>query len=280
MPAETSGWFKTAPPATPVVRVDVTYRGDRAVAYLWFTHRGGRALALVDRIAFLLPATGANLDTAQWDGGDAGITAIPAGHAAQFAHGDGNRLVTYEFGLASSQVASVMATQWRGVKSIEALSGPTVPVPGLIISGHGFPGKVYVSAYPSAPTYGYLFVRDAAGKTVGGDDLNPFGWGNWCEPLVIMNDYQAPRGGYAFSTGFALPQVASVTAVLPDGSQLKGGFSGGHPSLELYYWGWQVRYPRKDANLTVTLVFRDATGRVLGRVTTIPAKSPFDRASP
>jgi len=41
-----------------------------------------------------------------------------------------------------------------------------------------------------------------------------------------------------------------------------------------------VRYPRADANLTVTLVFRDAAGRVLGEVKTIPGKNPYDPASP
>ena len=77
-----------------------------------------------------------------------------------------------------------------------------------------------------------------------------------------------------------MPQVASVTAVLPDGRQLKGGFSG-HPEWrQPYYWGWQVRYPREDANLTVTLAFRDTAGRVLGQVKTVPGQNPYGPASP
>jgi len=234
MPAPASDWLKKAPPATPIARADVSYRGDRAVAYLWFTRHGGGPLTLVARIASLLPATGANLDKVRWGGREAAFTAIPAGHSSQFVVGDGNRLVMYEFGLASSQVASAMVTPLREVNSIDALSGPISAVPGLIIGGHGFPGKVYMSAFPSTPTYGDLILRDAAGKAIGTDEVNAFSYGAWCTPLAIMDRYQAPSGGFAFSTGAALPQVASVTAVLADGSQLREGFpaisSGASPT--------------------------------------------------
>jgi hypothetical protein len=292
MPSLASGWFKQAPPATPVVRVEVTYRGDRAVAYLWFTRHSGGPLALVYRIASLLPATGAataaNLDWAHWDAGTARIYAIPADQAAQYVLGIGDRLVAYEFGLARSQVASAVATTWGHGLSLEALEGPSPPVPGLIIGGHGLPGKVYMSAYPATPPYARLIMRDAAGNAVGSYGINPASFSEsasvaGCAPIAIMPfaDYKAPAGGYAFSTGAALPQVASVTAVLPDGSTLKGGFTGRPLSgEEPYYWAWQVRYPREDASRTVTLLFRDAAGRVLGQVKTIPGKNPFDRAQP
>jgi hypothetical protein len=282
MPAPAAGWFKKAPPATPIVRADVRYRGDRAVAYLWFTRHGGGPLTLVARIASLLPA-GANLDKVRWGGREAGLTAIPAGRSAQYLVGDGNRLVTYMFGLASSPVVSAVVTPLRGLKSIDALSGPVAEVPGLIIGGHGFPGKVFLSAFPSTPTYGALVVRDAAGKAIGTgrvDGVNAFSYGDWCMPLAVMDRYQAPSGGFAFSTGAALPLVASVTAVLPDGSQLKARFSG-HPEWrQPYYRGWQVRYPRQDGSLIVRLVFRDAAGRVLGQVKTIPGESPYAADSP
>jgi hypothetical protein len=277
MPAPASDWLTKAPPATPVVRVDVTYRGDRALTYLWFTRHNGGPLALVGRIAFLLPAKGANLDTVHWDGGYGFVTAVSAGHPLQSVLIAGNRLVTYEVGLVSGHVASAMVTPFGGVNSIDALSGPTATVPGLVISGHGFPAKVSVSPVPSTPTYGSgrLVARDAAGKVVGTDYVNPASFGDWCTPLVVADRYQEPGGGLVFSTGAALPQVASVTAVLPDGSQLQGGFSG-HPEWnEPYYWGWQVRYPLKDASLTVTLLFKDAAGRVLGHFTTVPGQNPY-----
>jgi hypothetical protein len=95
-----------------------------------------------------------------------------------------------------------------------------------------------------------------------------------CMPLAQLNMYERPDANYAYAGGVSLPQVASVTAVLPDGSQVRGGFLGAlgkSPPV----WQWEVKFPVKDVNLTVTLVFRDAAGRVLGHFTTIPGKNPF-----
>jgi hypothetical protein len=275
MPAPARDWFTQAPPVTGIVRVDVSYRGDRSVTYLWFTHHSGYPEMLEHRTAELLP-TIPNLDTVQWHGAGAFETSIPGGQPAQQTNAEGDRLVTYAFGLASGQVASVTVSGGTMVAPI-GLDGSTAPVSGLVTSGHDFPYRVWMAAFPATPLYGHLVFRDAAGKTLGQESANPFPLGTMCVPLVGL-DYQPPRDGYAYSTGVALPQVASVTAVLPDGTQVPGAFYG--PVVQMYYREWEVRFPASDANVTVTLVFRDAAGRVLGHLATVPGKNPFTPVKP
>jgi DNA-directed RNA polymerase specialized sigma24 family protein len=64
-----------------------------------------------------------------------------------------------------------------------------------------------------------------------------------------------------------------LSAVLPDGSQVKGAFWGS--LVQDFYWQWEVRLPREYASATVTLAFRDATGRVLGHLAVVPGKNAF-----
>lgn len=61
--------------------------------------------------------------------------------------------------------------------------------------------------------------------------------------------------------------------MLPDGTQVPGAFYG--PLVQTYYREWTITLPRKDANVAVTLLFKDAAGRVLGHLTTVPGKNPF-----
>lgn len=270
MPAPARRWLQKAPAASAIVRVDVSYRGDRAVSFIWFSRHGSGPLTLQNQIAYLLPAS-ANLDTVPWSGAGSYPLAAPAGRASQVFRQMGNRLVTYDLGLAGSQVASVTMTAGRGGWP---MSGPTAPVPGLVISGHRLPYKVYLTAFPATPLYGELVLRDAAGRAIGEEGLLPMPAGTMCVPLAYLN-YSEPRGGYAFVTGGSLPQVASVSVVLPDRSQVRGGFypHGGTRDTG-YFWYWDVRLPRKYANVTVTIVLRDAAGRTLGHFTTVPGKNP------
>jgi hypothetical protein len=279
MPAPASGWLKQAPPVTGIVRVDVSYRGDRSVTYLWFTRHSGSPEMLEHRTAEMLSPT-ANLDTATWHGAGTPETSIPRGQQVQLTNAEGNRLVTYDFGLATGQVASVTVTtggsQAGGLSFQPAgLFGGTTPVAGLVISKHGFPYRLWMAAFPATPLYGNLVVRNAAGKALGLEGTNPFPLGTMCVPLAYLN-YAPPRGAYAYVTGGSIPQVASVTAVLPDGSQVRGGFSAdGGIKTTGYDWFWTITLPRKDANVTVTLLFKDAAGQVLGHLTTVPGKNPF-----
>jgi hypothetical protein len=272
-PAPVRAALRKTPPITSIVRVDMSYRGDRSVLFFWLTHHSGYPVILEDRIALLLPP-GANLDTVKW-GGDVGYqTSLPAGQAGQVMRAEGDRLVTYAIGLAASRVASVTVAPGESSGQATGLDGPGTPVPGVVFTAPGFPARLWVAAFPATPLYGIVTLRDAAGAIVGRTGVNPFPVGQMCMPLAELNTYEPPDARYAYAGGVALPQVASVTAVLPDGSQVKGGFIGTlAPSPPV--WQWEVALPAKDANLTVTLVFRDAAGRVLGHFTTIPGKSPF-----
>jgi hypothetical protein len=273
-PAPVRAALRKTPPITSVVRVDMSYRGDRSVLFFWMTHHSGYPVILEDRIALLLPP-GANLDTVKW-GGDVGYqTSLPAGQPGQLVRAEGDRLVTYAIGLAASQVASVtVAPGENSPTPVTGLDGPSTPVPGVVFTAPGFPARLWVAAFPATPLYGGATLRDAAGATVGHVSVNPFPVGQMCMPLAELNTYEPPDANYAYAGGVSLPQVATVTAVLPDGSQVRGGFIG-TLGPEPPVWEWEVRFPVKDANLTVTLVFRDAAGRVLGHFTTIPGKDPF-----
>jgi hypothetical protein len=272
MPAVATNWFQQAPPATGIVRVDMSYRGDQATTYLWFTRPRGRPEALVERTHHLL-STSAAPDPVQWHGNaPAFLTSIPKGQAGLVVRFEGDRLVTYNFGLANARATSATVTAGGAGASLTGLEGPSTPVRAQVISGHGFPYRVWVAAFPATPLYGTVVFQDAAGVAIGTGGADSFPLGTMCVPLAAL-DYRPPSGDYAYSTGDALPQVASVTAVLPDGSQIRGAFFG--PIVQTYYREWEVLFPRKDANVTVTLVFKDAAGRVLGQFATVPGKNPF-----
>ena len=270
LPAAATDWLTQAPPLTGIVRVNVSYGVDRATTYLWFARPRGGPEVLEHWTHLLLPA-GTVPDPVYWHGGGVDLSLMLPGQTRYLPFGLGDRLVTYDFGLASGQVASVTVSGTATPLPF-GLDGSTAPVPGLVISGHGFPYQVWMAAFPATPLYDNLVFRDAAGKAVAREEATPFPEGTMCVPLAAL-DFQPPRGDYAYSTGVALPQVASVAAVLPDGSQITGVFFG--PIVQTYYRGWEIRFPRADANLTVTLEFKDTAGRVLGQFATVPGKNPF-----
>jgi hypothetical protein len=276
MPTAARDWLTQAPPITGIVRVDVSYGADQATTYFWFSRPRGGPEVLEHRTHLLLPA-GTVPDPVYWHGRGSELSDMLPGQRRYLPFAEGDRLVTYDFGLAAPQVTSVTVagSTKLGTTPPPGLEGSDTPVPGLVISGHGFPYRVWMAAFPATPLYQELTFRDAAGKIVGTEQASNFPQGTMCVPLAYLN-YEPPRGAYAFVTGGAEPQVATITAVLPDGSQVRGGFSpDGGTRATGYIWFWTVTLPRKDANLTVTLVFRDAAGRVLGQLTTIPGKNPF-----
>jgi hypothetical protein len=276
MPAAAGDWLKQAPPLTGIVRVDVSYGVDRATTYLWFSRPRGGPEVLEHRTHLLLPA-GTVPDPVYWHGRGVDLSTMLPGQTGYLPSAEGDRLVTYDFGLADSRVTSVTAGRSARMRipASSTLAGSDIPVPGAVIIGHGFPYRVWIAAFPATPWYQELTFRDATGKSISTQMANNFPQGTMCSPLAYL-DYKPPKGADAFVTGGAEPQVATVTAVLPDGSQVAGGFlAGGGTKATGYIWYWQVTLPRKDASLTVTLLFKDAAGRVLGHLTAVPGKNPF-----
>jgi hypothetical protein len=173
----------------------------------------------------------------------------------------------YSLGVASGQVAS-LAVAPRGL----------APIPGLIVGWPGLRYKAWVASLPPAPNWPTtLIFRDSAGKVLLSQSITGNFQGSSCYPVASL-DYEPPSLTHAYSIGKALLTVASVTAVLPDGHQIKGTIDphklDSSPGTLNPYRQWQVTYPREDANVTVTLVFRDAAGHVLDRLTSIPGKNP------
>lgn len=271
MPAPATGWLQKAPAISGIVRVTVSYRGDRFTAYFWLTHHSGYPVALESRVTSL-PSAQVDRGTVRWSGGSVFLQAIPAGQAEQMMGNGGDRLVSYGLGLARTQVASVTAAT-GSTHPVPGLDGGSTPVPGVVFSGPGIPSRLWMAVYPAAPLYDTLILRDSAGATIGRASIQPEPAGTMCLPLAQVNTWAPPHGLYVYAGGVSLPQVASVTAVLPDGSQIQGEFRD--EMDQRIFWDWQVTFPVKDANLTVTLVFRDGAGRVLGHFTTIPGKNPF-----
>jgi hypothetical protein len=257
------------------VRVDVSYGVDRATTYLWFSRPRGGPEVLENRTHLLLPA-GTVPDPVYWHGRGVDLSTILPGQTGYLPPAEGDQRVTYDFGLADSRVTSLSVAGSARLHRFasSSLGGSETPVPGMVIIGHGFPYRVWMAAFPATPLYQEVTFRDAAGKAIGTRQANNFPQGTMCSSLAYLS-YKQPQGAYAFVTGGAEPQVATVTAVLPDGSQVAGGFlAGGGTRATDYIWYWQVTLPRKDASRTVTVLFKDAAGRVLGHLRAVPGQNP------
>jgi hypothetical protein len=165
------------------------------------------------------------------------------------------------FNIASSQVASVTLTQQGDP-----------PIAGAVLTFPGFSDKVWMMVFPKSPDWpSTLAFRDAAGKILAsgpwvGDDTE----GPGCSYIAVINGYERPQGGHAYSSGESLPEITSVTAVLPDGRQISGTIDKLAGNADN---GWSVTFPIADANLTVKLAFKNAAGKVLATLTTIPGKN-------
>jgi hypothetical protein len=260
-----------APPYSAVLRVNEDLGGVMISVYVWFSHPllAGQPDAREDSLAAVGsvgPAAGGG--PARYLGQYQHVFPISRGHVISLGTdstqlGLGNSAPDLvRFGVAASKVASVAVTPNDGG-----------PIPGNVLFAPGFPYKVWMIAFPALPDWtSTLTFRDDAGTVLASGPWVGDMTGSGCHPIASL-DYAPPRGASAFSVGLSLPEVTTVTAVLPDGQQINGGFLR-VPIVQQYYREWQVTYPRADAGLTVKLVFRNA-GQVVDTLSTVPGKNPF-----
>jgi hypothetical protein len=262
-------------PSSAIVRVSEDLGGVPISAYIWITGNFANvhddSLAAVVRVG---PA--ADNDPADgYKGQFQSIFPISRGHSVNLSNGDGTHLYMgnstsdlVQFGLATSQVAGVTITPGGGG-----------PIPGSVLSARGFPYKVWMIAFPAVPNgTSTLTFRDTAGKVLASGPYVGDMTGSSCHPVAGL-DYRPTNGASTFSVGVSLPEVSSVTAVLPDGQQISGGFLR-VPLVQQYYREWQVTYPIADANVQVKLVFRNAAGQVVDTLTTVPGEPSFGGIKP
>ncbi|HTU73494.1 MAG TPA: hypothetical protein VMU95_11170 [Trebonia sp.] len=260
-----------AVPYSAIVHVSENLGGTEFSAYVWYARMsliGGESKqhpqdAIFAAESYTTRTDGKPASGFQYDS----VTTLASGHVVDAA--DGTSLLypnnvddMMRMGMASSRITTVTLSQ----KDDPPLSGAVLTFPG-------FADKVWMVVFPHSPSWpATLTFGDAAGKVVAsgpwmGDDRN-----GPCTYLAINDDYEPPQDGHAFSMGGSLPVITSVTAVLPDGQQISGTITelAGNPYRE-----WTVTYPIADANLTVRLVFRNAAGKTLGTLTTVPGKNPL-----
>jgi hypothetical protein len=151
-PGRNSSEIKSTPPVTAIVRV-AGIGGPGTWTFLWFGYMKG------DR------AEGIELCSVT-DGGDyfGGGLCAPVGLQAQqgFVEGVG----PVKIGVGSKDVTSVTAVLPAGRTAR-----------GVVVSGHGFPSKVWLVNYPTADT-AQILLRDKAGhemaqSTITGDEPTP-----------------------------------------------------------------------------------------------------------
>src|SRR5207237_10682736 len=109
----------------------VSAGAGRATAYLWFPRPRGGPEVLAHRTHLLLPA-GTVPDPVYWHGGGVDLSNMLPGQTGYLPYAEGDRLVTYDYGLADSRAASVtVAGDARSPFSpSNSLSGRDTPVPG------------------------------------------------------------------------------------------------------------------------------------------------------
>jgi hypothetical protein len=267
-----------ASPYSAILRINEHLGGAVISAYVWFAHPAPKENALA--VMVHVPTT-ASLGAGHYEGQYTAVFGLSSGHVISLS-ADSSLLYfgstpsdLVRFGLAASQVASVTITQ-----------KDAGPVPGTVVTAPGFPYRVWMIAFPGVFNWpSTLTFRNATGKVLASGPYNSDDFGPSCDPIASL-DYAPPRDGHAYSFGVGLStgkspfDVASVTAVLPDGSQVKGSFYGGVLGRNNPYRMWRVTYPIADANLTVKLIFRNAAGQVVDTLTTVPGKNPYSAPKP
>jgi hypothetical protein len=126
--------------------------------------------------------------------GSCGSASVPAGKAARSTGGPNS----IRLGTAVKQVTSAAALLPGGRR-----------VPGVLVSGRGFPYKVWAVAYPQ-PSNAQIVFADAGGRRLG--------------QLSIRGDFPTPRqprtGGisvFRYPAGTVEPSAGTMTAYLLDG---------------------------------------------------------------
>jgi hypothetical protein len=136
--------IQQAPPISAIVSVKTTSGGRASWTFVWFGYEK------IDR------AEGPVLCEETYtgrsdDGGGCGLTQIPSGQAGTSSGGLGD----IRLGVSAAKVVSVVA---------QLPGGRTVP--GVVVSGRGFPHRVWAVRYPSADNATIVF-RDGAGHGAG-----------------------------------------------------------------------------------------------------------------
>jgi len=132
------------PPVSAIVRVKMKIGGQTTWTFVWFGYlksdrsQGPNLCSVTDGGGF-------------YGSGGCGITQIPVHQVAVSSGGTGS----IRMGVSIRQVTSVTA-QLPGGRSAA----------GVVLSGRGFPGKVWLVNYPSADNARIVF-RDASGTEIG-----------------------------------------------------------------------------------------------------------------
>jgi len=167
------------------------------------------------------------------DGGGCGPVHIPAGQVAAGEGGDGD----IRLGVSVPKVASV-AAQLPGGHS----------VPGVLVSGRGFPYRVWAVQYPTANDATVVF-RDAAGHEAG----HLFIQGNPPWP------HRPGSGGIAvfrYPAGTEAPKAGVMTGYLiggkvvfwnsDGGSSMSDALATGPPAVGLFQGAWSPKLPEVE----------------------------------
>jgi hypothetical protein len=131
-------------PVSAIVPVKMTIDGQVTWTFVWFGYNktdrgeGVNLCSVTDGGGF-------------YGGGGCGLTQIPAGQVAVYSEGAGS----ISMGVSRKQVTSVTALLANG-RSAD----------GVIVSGRGFPGKVWLVNYPSSDGAVIVF-RNASGAELG-----------------------------------------------------------------------------------------------------------------
>jgi hypothetical protein len=249
-----------------VTRAIQRFGGQEITVYTWFSrtepHLGNMVTVILSPGQHYLPVAG-------WQLGPFLPQDMRPGKVSVDVPGTvDNGAFSYSFGYATSATTAVTAVPSGGR-----------PVPGLIVGGPGLPYRVWVAAFPSRPYEPVTLVfRDGAGRQAASSTVVADQRSGECFPLYGF-DFRGPSATAAYIVGTALTTVASVTAVLPDGTAVKGHVDPHElPHSRGLNWPFRqfdITLPPQDANVTVTVVFRDAQGHVLARTHIVPGKSPI-----
>ena len=131
-------------PVSAIVPVKITVNGQVTWTFVWF---GYNKQDRGEGVNLCSVTDGGNF----YGGGGCGLTQIPAGQVGAFSEGSGS----ISMGVSRTQVTSVTA---------QLSSGRSAG--GVVVSGRGFPYKVWLVNYPS-PDAAVIVFRNATGAELG-----------------------------------------------------------------------------------------------------------------
>jgi hypothetical protein len=245
--------IQQVPPVSAIVPVKTTSSGQTSWTFVWFGYEKN------DRAEGLVLCADTYTGRAN-EGGGCGLAQIPAGKVAVSTGGDGD----IRLGVSVAKVTSLAAQlpdRWT--------------VPGVVLSGRGFPYRVWVVRYPSADGARITF-GDSGGHEVGHLSIP-------ASPLFPP----IPRSGgivvFRYPAGTEGPRPGAMTAYLIGGkvafwnsdgsdSAMSGGPAAGSPAVGLFQSQWTSKaavvefYGYAHENVA-RVVLRLADGRRYGAQT-------------